>query len=175
MLVIVPPETAINQAAADLKRAADAFHDHIRIEALTSSPKLFEKGLAALGQDLPIHVSDIRDFSKIAQSLGAQDPSVLGICHLSQILTPEWFERARQCFETTEHIRALTGMAGETRDEQRDGFPALRQPADQTSHDPPVSRRQCFAALCAHAIDQQRLFADALRFGRAARRHDDRG
>src|SRR4029078_4006040 len=105
------------QRGADRKRAAEAFDDHIRIEALTSSPKLFEKGLAALGDDLPIHVSDIRDFSKIAQSLGAQDPSVLGICHLSQILTPEWFERARHCFETTEHIRALTGMAGGAREQ----------------------------------------------------------
>jgi hypothetical protein len=113
LMVIVPPETPINQAVADLKRA-DAFHGRIHIEVLTSQPKVFEKSLAALGKTSPINVSDLRDFSKIAQSLSAQDPAVLGICHLSQILTPEWFERARQCFENTEHICALTGMAGET-------------------------------------------------------------
>jgi glycosyltransferase involved in cell wall biosynthesis len=114
LIVIVPPEIAANKAAADLKRAAAAFKGDIRIEVLTSNPKALEKSVASLG--LSVNVSDVSDFSKIAKSLSLERPAVLGICQLSQILTPEWFERARQCFENTERISALTGMAGETRE-----------------------------------------------------------
>jgi glycosyltransferase involved in cell wall biosynthesis len=114
LLVIVPAESGIDQALADLKNASAAFGGDIRIEVLTSKPKALAKGIASLGDALPVNVNDARDFPKIAKALSQEDPTVLGICHITQLLTPEWFERALACFQKVDSISAVTGMAGET-------------------------------------------------------------
>ena len=113
LIVIVPPETSVDRALAELKDLHTEFRGNLRIEILASKPDAFAKGIAAWGQACPINVNDIRDFQKIATALGREEPGLLGICHISQLLTSEWFERAQTCFERVEHVSALTGMAGE--------------------------------------------------------------
>jgi glycosyltransferase involved in cell wall biosynthesis len=113
LIVIVPPDISIDQSVANLKKAFVGFHGRIRIEVLASQPKPLAKRIASLGKALPVNVSHVSDFSKISKAVGRLDPAILGICHIRQLITPEWFERARTCFQNTESISAVTGMAGE--------------------------------------------------------------
>src|SRR5262249_52815150 len=46
----------------------------------------------------------------ITLSLASREPTVVALCHVTQIPSPSWIERAELCFTAEESVSALTGM-----------------------------------------------------------------
>jgi glycosyltransferase involved in cell wall biosynthesis len=111
LLVVVPPELAAREAMVEVARAVETFGGLVNIELLSwNAPELrFE--LAKAKSDLPVNVSDISDFGKVAYTLASREPSVTALCHVTQIPSPSWIERAEICFSLEKNLSAITGMA----------------------------------------------------------------
>jgi len=118
LLVIVPAEFGVERSVGELVRAAQSFDGQVEIEALASNPGELRQALSGRGR-LPIAVSDIREFAKVARSLTYRNSTAVGICHISQILDPEWFQRAQACFAGQSDLFALTGMVVGAADAQK--------------------------------------------------------
>lgn len=109
LLVIIPERFALLQAAAGIKRIIAAYDGHIEIEALTADPERLRK---EFGGEVPFcSINDFHQFEKIAQSMAYRSRTVIGICHITQLLPPSWMARASNCFAQENNISALTGMA----------------------------------------------------------------
>jgi hypothetical protein len=122
-MVIVSSERSAMQSLAKLRRTVDAFHGNVRIEAFATEPKNLRSGVEAT-EAKNITINDVAQFDAIARWLALGPPTVVGLCHITQLLTPVWIERARACFATDGSIAALTGMAA---------VPRERQPVRSTS------------------------------------------
>jgi hypothetical protein len=111
LVVIVPPEISADQAATELFRAIEAYQGRVEIEVLAADPATLLKRLGTGGEFLTVTVSGLDGFEKIARSLAYRPATTVGLCHITQILPPAWFERATYCLAANESIAALTGMA----------------------------------------------------------------
>jgi glycosyltransferase involved in cell wall biosynthesis len=130
LVVIVPQEVAADKAAAELLRTIDAYGGRIEIEVLASDPAALLKRLQSEREFLTVSVTGLDGFEKIASSLAYRPATVVGLCHITQMLPPAWFERATQCLAATENIAALTGMAAvrtETATQIREPFFSARK------------------------------------------------
>jgi glycosyltransferase involved in cell wall biosynthesis len=112
LIVIIPEHYHLDQAIAELKRTADAFDKKVQIEVLTADAAKFKNSLLSSTRSLPVRITDFDGFADLVTELAGLEPSVLGLCHVSQLIPPVWVERARQCFQSESDISALTGMAG---------------------------------------------------------------
>jgi glycosyltransferase involved in cell wall biosynthesis len=110
LIVVVPPEFDADGAIADLQRAIDSFRGEVNIEVLATHPKEFQGVLTSTRVAIAVNVNHISDFEKIARSAASRQPTVVGLCHITQLLPPAWIERARACFAVENEISALTGM-----------------------------------------------------------------
>ena len=117
LIVIVPPDFNVNQAAVALLRAIEVYGGRVEIEALSAQRDALQKHLLVSNAGLRINASAYADLGKIARSLAYRESTVLGLCHISQLLPPVWVERAWRCFEDDQGISALTGMAERVRDD----------------------------------------------------------
>jgi glycosyltransferase involved in cell wall biosynthesis len=110
LIVVVPADFSAEQAVARLRQAVEFYNQRIEIEVLATDVAKFETLLMACPELPPIKISAYAEYEKIAQSLKYREPTVLALCHISQILPPTWIERARYCFTLDDGISALTGM-----------------------------------------------------------------
>jgi glycosyltransferase involved in cell wall biosynthesis len=110
VLVVIVPTHNVNGAVSELSQVVDACGGNIRIHVLAESVSDFKKDLANLPMAPLIQVSGLREFEGFAKSLAAEEPAIVGLCHISQIISLAWFERARDCFANDERISAVTGM-----------------------------------------------------------------
>lgn len=108
LMVVIPSEFNSDSATAELERTAAAFQGKIELEILAAKPLELRNRLAS--SSFSWHVSDITEFGLIAESLAGRPSTVLGLCHISQLIPPNWIERARTCFAQELGIAALTGM-----------------------------------------------------------------
>jgi glycosyltransferase involved in cell wall biosynthesis len=113
LLVIVPFEFNLDQAVLELRRAVAAHKGMVQIEVLAGRPAELQELLQASRDPLPIKVTEIGSFAQVAQSLVKRQSTVVGICHISQLLPPSWTDRASRCFAADGTIGALTGMVAE--------------------------------------------------------------
>ena len=113
LLVIVPSEFRPDQAISEFRLTLEAFAGRVQIEALTAEPELLRRHLAGM---VNVNVSAFHDFSALAQSLANRASTVVGLCHVTQILSRKWAERAQSCFVKNEDIAALTGMVATERE-----------------------------------------------------------
>lgn len=111
LVVIVPREISADQAATELSRTIEAYQGRVEIEVLAADPVTLLQRLGSGGEFLAITVSGLDEFDKIARSLTYRPSTTVGLCHITQMLPPAWFERAAHCLATSESIAALTGMA----------------------------------------------------------------
>lgn len=117
LVVVVPAEFGAERGANELIQAVQSYDGRVEIEVLATKPREIQDALSTRGT-LPVIVSSIHDFGKIARSLTYRTPTAIGICHISQVLQPEWFRRAEQCFAAEPGIFALTGMVASNADAQ---------------------------------------------------------
>ena len=125
LIVIVPPEYNAEQCVAGLRQTVEAYGGRIEIEVLAAKPEELKKRLKSADDAPAVNIAGLGDFQKLARSLADRKPTVLGLCHISQMLPPAWVERAQNCFAMDESISALTGMiatAKETSSKIRDPF-----------------------------------------------------
>jgi glycosyltransferase involved in cell wall biosynthesis len=114
LIVVVPPEYDADQCLAELRQAKQAYNGQIEIHVLAAKPEKLRKRLELEDKSLAVNIESFGDFQKLARSLADHKPTVLGLCHVSQVLQPAWFERARNCFAMNENISAITGMVAAT-------------------------------------------------------------
>ena len=110
LIVVVPPEVPAGQTAVELRRLVQAYGEKIEIELLTKNPTHLKKQLASSLELSRVNISALEDFDKLARALASRDPTVVGICHVTQLLPPAWFARASACFARETSISAITGM-----------------------------------------------------------------
>jgi glycosyltransferase involved in cell wall biosynthesis len=125
LMVIVPAEFYADLAVSELRRAVQAFEQKVTIQVLAAEPVELQKRQASSSELLPINVVHINDFERITQSLAAGESTVIGLCHITQLLTPAWVERARICFGIN-GVSAATGMVAIT--QARDPHVRQREP-----------------------------------------------
>ena len=110
LLVLAEPEHGVEKTAAALEKAIHAYEGNVEIHALTSDTARLRTRLSA--ESTSIKVGNFEDFEAIARSLSLRQPTVLGLCHITQMLAPIWTGRAAKCFELNPNIAAITGMVG---------------------------------------------------------------
>jgi hypothetical protein len=123
LLVVVPADFGTERAAAELVKAVGTHRGNIEIEALAEIADEIQQRTA--GDEPSIAVNAVDDFAKIARSFRNRPPTIVGLCHISQMLPPEWLERATNCLGREADIAALTGqvaLAVETPDLIRPPF-----------------------------------------------------
>jgi len=128
LMVIVSSGRSATQSLAELRRTIDAFHGNVHIEAFVTETKELRSGVKATDAK-NINVNDVDQFDAIARSLALGPPTVVGLCHVTQLPTPVWIERARACFAMDGSIAALTGMAAVPKERQ------LVRAASHAKHD----------------------------------------
>jgi glycosyltransferase involved in cell wall biosynthesis len=112
LIVVVPPEISAQKAGVEFVRTSEGFQGRIEIDVLAARPHELRKELMRLDASLPVTVSGLAELGKIARSLKYRNHTVLGLCHITQVPSPVWFDRARECFGSGHEISALTGMVG---------------------------------------------------------------
>ena len=112
LVVIVPPEFDPSQAVNQLLRLIETYGGRVDLEVLTGSPASFRAQLARSTESSAINVSDLVEFATVAKSLANRPSTVVGLCHITQLLSPGWMQRATACFRTRSNVSALTGMVG---------------------------------------------------------------
>lgn len=120
------------QDAVAIQSAISLYPASAGITVLTADRNAIVEGLSRFRERRAINVVDAREFKTFLNSL-SQDPHIVGVCHVSEPITPEWLGRAELCFRTSPEIRALTGLSGVTRPAQEDlsGYFRPRRPARQ--------------------------------------------
>ena len=113
LLVIVPSEFRMDQAVSEIRNTLEAFSGRVQIEVLAAEPKLLRRHLAGTAN---VNVSAFQDFRALTRSLAKRAATVVGLCHITQMLPREWAERAQSCFVKNEDIAALTGMVATARE-----------------------------------------------------------
>jgi glycosyltransferase involved in cell wall biosynthesis len=113
LFVIVPSEFRPDQAISEFRNTLQAFAGRVQIEALTAEPEFLRPHLADI---LNVNVSPFQNFPALARSLASRAATVVGLCHIKQMLSPKWAERAQSCFAKNENIAALTGMTATERE-----------------------------------------------------------
>jgi glycosyltransferase involved in cell wall biosynthesis len=111
LIVVVPPETPSDQVIAELLRTIDSYNGRIEIEVLAADPRALLDRLQSEREFLTVTVSGFDGFEKIAGSFAYRPPTIVGLCHITQIVSPAWFDRAAHCLTTSQNVAALTGMA----------------------------------------------------------------
>lgn len=111
LVVVVPAECHPRFAAAELERTVHSFDRKVHIEALAAKPNELRKELATHESLSIVNVAGFGDFEHVAQSLSSRR-TVVGLCHITQLLSRPWLERAQSCFASNNGISALTGMVG---------------------------------------------------------------
>ena len=129
LFVVVPAELDPNITAVDLMRVVSDYGGRVEIEVLTPQPLRIRAALEAAGDSSRIHVSAPSSYRTIALSLAHRESTIIGICHISQLLSSTWMERARCCFAQNSKISALTGMVGSTISADTDMDPAAAPPS----------------------------------------------
>jgi len=186
LLVVVPPEYAMDQAIAELRRAVETFDEQIEVRVLAGDADALLKHLDSESDLSCINIAKLSDFGEIAKSLAPRDATVVGICHISQMLSPVWVERARICFATHPDISALTGMVGRKLDVKGRGQESYVSAADYQNdisrylvgYAPPMfplgqNTNSGFALLRSELLDIASRFAPVdERYGRLKRMED---
>jgi glycosyltransferase involved in cell wall biosynthesis len=115
----VPPSQVIfiaashlnpGQVIANIERVARPRATDSKAMVLTEDPAAFVERLSEPLSKVAV-VANVRDFEEIIQSQ-AEDSSIIGICHATQPITPEWLARAERCLDEVPEISALTGLVG---------------------------------------------------------------
>jgi hypothetical protein len=92
------------------------------ITVLTEDRAASANRLSAQPRHAAFTIADARNFEEVVQSLAANS-SIIGICHASQPITPDWLGRAELCFRKVDRIDALTGLAAGPADVPQEGWP----------------------------------------------------
>lgn len=137
LIVLVPSEVSASEAAAEVLRAVELFGGLIDIELLSWDVLELRLELTKIKSRMPVKVSDVADFARIMLSLATREPSIVALCHITQIPSPSWIERAEICFASDADISALTGMVGST-DERK---MREREPFVSRNDDVPVIKQ----------------------------------
>jgi hypothetical protein len=111
LIVVVPPEFKARTAAIELLGLLESYAGRVEIEALAARPAELLKELSHAEATFKINVSAYADLGKIARSIcDYREPTLLGFCHITQLLPPAWAGRAWNCFDASDDVAALTGM-----------------------------------------------------------------
>jgi glycosyltransferase involved in cell wall biosynthesis len=112
LLILVPTGFPADHAAAEILRTLNAYEGKIEVKVLTSEPTELLDHLKLSSGSSTIIVTGPSDFGVISRTIASGQPTIVGLCHITQLLGPTWVERARACFEIDEGISAVTGMVG---------------------------------------------------------------
>jgi glycosyltransferase involved in cell wall biosynthesis len=116
LIVVVPAELRPDQVVAEFRRTFQLYSGRVQIEALVAKSAELRKHIESADDSLIVNISSLYEFESLARSLAGHASTVVGLCHISQMLPPVWTERARDCFAKDENISALTGMVATERD-----------------------------------------------------------
>ncbi len=110
LIIVIPPEFNTKKAAAELRQVIRAYHGRVEIEVLTENALDLQTHLKHCKEMPSIRVSGFDEFGELTLSLSRRESTVVGLCHITQLLLPTWIERARNCFDSNNNIAAVTGM-----------------------------------------------------------------
>lgn len=109
LIVVVPSRFDPEVACAKLRQTIADYGGKLNIEVLAAEPRNLQGRLSS-GEKPLVNVSAHGDFGAVAQSLASQELAIVGLCHVTQLIPPQWVDRARECFVARNGISALTGM-----------------------------------------------------------------
>jgi glycosyltransferase involved in cell wall biosynthesis len=110
LVVVIPAEFPAEAAAGELRRLVAAYAGNIAIEVVSPNAAELQRLLGSGRQLATFGFSMPEGLKELASSLAKRSAGVLGLCHITQLVSPSWIQRAQDCFALDPTIAAITGM-----------------------------------------------------------------
>jgi glycosyltransferase involved in cell wall biosynthesis len=131
LMVIAPRGFNPAEVAGELRRVFRAYSGKIEIQVFADAPGRLLEALRSDCSSNAIHVNAVQDYEKVASQLSSRSSCLVGLCHISQLIPPEWFTRASACFAASPDVSAVTGMIAKPKDRE----PSSSERAEQENRD----------------------------------------
>lgn len=132
LITVVPAEFDAAKAIVEIQKVDQDFEGNLEIIVLAANRAEIASVLASARQLGAIQVFDLTQFRRLAEEIAGRGSTVVGLCHITQMLSPPWFERTRACFELEKGISAVTGMLAV----KKRSVPATRAPYVSPANEP---------------------------------------
>jgi glycosyltransferase involved in cell wall biosynthesis len=113
LVVLVPSDFAPARAAQLLVNAFRTYRGRVYLNVLTNDPSgLYERTSSEECVEA-VRFLDFESYPALCRNLAKDRESVIGVCHITQIIEPSWLARAEQAILSSQLLAAVTGISVE--------------------------------------------------------------